>query len=119
MSTVNNLAVAQTVIDTPSYQSAIYTETAGTVNYEDTGGGGHFTPNASFPGMPRGTDHNDFVVRATGILHIPTTGAWTFGVNSDDGFRLRILGATFDAAYGQSGTTVSGDTLEFSAPRAQ
>ena len=104
---VSDLTVAQTVINTPSYQTAVYTETAGVVNYQDTGGGGHFTPDHAFPGMPTGTDHDDFVVRAKGILHVPTTGAWTFGVNSDDGFRLRIAGATFDAAYGQSGTTVT------------
>ena len=114
---VSDLGVAQTVISTPSYQTAVYTETASVVNYEDTGGGGHFTPDNPFPGMPDGTDHNDFVVRATGILHVPTTSDWTFGVNSDDGFRLRIAGATFDAAYGQPGTTVNGDTLEFFSPR--
>ena len=78
----------------------------------------HFAPDNPFPGIPRGTDHDDFVVQAKGILHVPATDAWTFGVNSDDGFRLRITGATFNAAYGQSGTTASGDTLEFSAPRA-
>ncbi len=114
---VSDLTVAQTVINTPSYQAAVYTETAGVVNYQDTGGGGHFTPDHAFPGMPTGTDHDDFVVRAQGILHVPATGAWTLGVNSDDGFRLRIAGATFDAAYGQSGTTVRGDTLEFFSPR--
>ena len=112
---VSDLNVALSVINTPSYQSAVYTQTAGVVNYMDTGGGGHLTPDAAFPGMPTGTDHDDFVVRAKGIIHIPTTGAWTFGVNSDDGFRLKITGATFNTAYGAAGTTASGDTLEYFA----
>lgn len=114
---VSDLTVAQSVISTPSYQSAVYTETVSAVNFEDTGGGGHYVPDASFPGMPRGTDHDDFVVQAAGILHIPTTGDWTFGVNSDDGFLLKITGVTFSAAYGQGGTTIHGDTLDFVSPR--
>ncbi len=114
---VSNLDIAQNVLNTPSYQTAVYTQTAAVVNYEDTGGGGHFAPDNPYPGMPDGTDHNDFVMRTQGVLHIPSTGAWTFGVNSDDGFKLRIEGVTFDAAYGQSGTTVSGDTLQYYAPR--
>ncbi|MCU0963000.1 MAG: lamin tail domain-containing protein, partial [Pirellulaceae bacterium] len=114
---VSDLAVAQSVISTPSYQTAVHTQTIGVVNFEDTGGGGHYAPDESFPGMPRGIDHDDFVVRAAGIIHVPTTNDWTFGVNSDDGFRLRISGVTFDAAYGQWGTTINGDTLEFSSPR--
>ena len=114
---VADLTVAQTVLSTPSYQTAVYTETVAAVNFEDTGGGGHYSPDASYPGMPRGTDHDDFVIQAEGILHIPSTSDWTFGVNSDDGFQLRIVGATFDAAYGQGGTTVQGDTLTFASPR--
>ena len=98
--TVSDLNAALSVISTPSYQSAVYTETASVVNYMDTGGGGHFTPDNPFPGMPIGTDHNDFVMRAKGIIHVPTAGTWTFGVNSDDGFRLKITGATFNSAYG-------------------
>ncbi|MGQ9576020.1 MAG: lamin tail domain-containing protein, partial [Thermoguttaceae bacterium] len=116
--TVSDLNTALSVIGNPAYQSAVYTETASVVNYLNTGGSGHFTSDAAFPNMAIGTDYNDFVVQAKGILRIPTTGAWTFGVNSDDGFRLKITGATFNAAYGAAGTTVNGDTLEYAAPRA-
>ena len=37
----------------PSYQTAVYTETAGLVNYQDTGGGGHFTPDNPSPECQR------------------------------------------------------------------
>ena len=39
-----------------------------------------------------GADINDFVTQATGIVTIPTAGDWTFGVNSDEGFRVTISG---------------------------
>src|SRR4030095_10992513 len=35
-------------------------------------------------------DANDYVVRTHGCLFIPKAGKWTFSVNSDDGFRLRM-----------------------------
>ncbi len=45
-------------------------------------------------GMPtlHGGDQSDYALRATGTLIIPTSGVWTFHVNSDDGFRLRLNG---------------------------
>lgn len=39
-----------------------------------------------------GGDQSNYALRATGILIIPTSGPWTFHVNSDDGFRLRLNG---------------------------
>ncbi len=37
-------------------------------------------------------EQSNFAIRASGTLVIPTAGEWTFCVNSDDGFRLRIDG---------------------------
>ena len=53
----------------------------------DTGGDGRFGD-----GLPvlHGGDQSNFAMRATATLVIPTAGAWTFCVNSDEGFRLRI-----------------------------
>jgi len=58
-------------------------------NFFDTGGDGHFGNNRIFPGG--GGD--DFTVEVTGTIIIPTAGLWTFGLNSDDGGRIRIDGA--------------------------
>jgi hypothetical protein len=44
-------------------------------------------------------------LRATGFVNIPTTGAWTFGVNSDDGSRLRV-DINGDGDFGDAGETV-------------
>ena len=43
-------------------------------------------------GVPtlHGGDQSNFAMRATATLVIPVTGAYTFHVNSDEGFRLRI-----------------------------
>ena len=57
-----------------------------------------------------------FALRITGTLRLASAGPWTFGVNSDDGFRLRIDGAAFTAVYG-SGTTIDGDAMEEAGPR--
>ena len=43
---------------------------------------------------PAGIPLDDYVAFATGTLVIPTAGVWTFGLNSDDGGRIRINGVT-------------------------
>ena len=78
-------------------------------------GEGHFGGSVPFGG-DTSTDDENFALRVTGVLHITTAGQYTFGVNSDDGFRLKITGAAFTAAYG-SGTTCGGDTLAFDGLR--
>lgn len=50
---------------------------------------------------------NNIAVIATATVRIPTTGMYTFGSNSDDGFRLIIGGQRFEAAFGQGGTTIN------------
>src|SRR5205085_5250187 len=55
-----------------------------------TGGQGNYASDFTFPGLTIGTDVEDFVVEATATITIPSAGQYTFGVNSDDGFRLTI-----------------------------
>ena len=71
----------------------------------DTGGDGRFGD-----GEPtlHGGDQSNFALRATGTLVVPTGGAWTFHVNSDDGFRLRIDGTS---VLSVSGTRAPADSL--------
>ena len=61
------------------------------VNFLDTGAAGNFGNTLAFPNNTAGDD-NDFAIRATGTVHIPESGTWTFGTNSDDGVRVRIDG---------------------------
>lgn len=67
--------------------------------------GGHFSNDAYFPG-----DLEDrFVLEVTGVLFIPAAGHYTFGVNSDDGFSMRIEGATVTGVVG--GAILATDTF--------
>lgn len=61
---------------------------ADVVNYLGEGSDGRFGNNAV---PPAGTgDH--YAIRATGFVEIPVSGFYTFGLNSDDGGRIRING---------------------------
>ena len=99
---VCSLAAADGVLANPAQQATVFSDTAPVVNFLNTGSGGNFGDDVSFPGLAIGVDENNFVMEATGTLLIPRRGLWTFGVNSDDGFRCEI------------GT----NSFEFPAPRA-
>jgi hypothetical protein len=115
LSSISSVAQAQSVIDNASNQSWTMSETASVVNYQNTGGGGEFaTGDNPFPGMAIGTDYDCFVTKATGQVHIPSAGNWTFGVNSDDGFSCTINGQTF-AYDGLRGPSDSFATINFAA----
>lgn len=95
---VNNLAAADGVIANPSRQVSVTSENASVINYYNTGGEGNYGNNIPFPGQTIGVDVEDFVVEVTATIHIPSAGPWTFGVNSDDGFRLNV-GDSFVIAF--------------------
>ena len=61
------------------------------INFFDpqNGVGGHFADGFAFPGDGAGDDQA-FAVRVRGRVEIPEPGVYTFGVNSDDGFRMRL-----------------------------
>lgn len=88
--TVGNLTTADSVISTPSLQANVYSENRSVINYFNSGGTGNYGNDSPFPGFDLVTDVEDFVVEVTGTLTVPSAGNWTFGVNSDDGFRLQI-----------------------------
>ena len=89
---INDLSVANSVLANPAQQLAVYSENSPVINYVNTGGGAHYPGDVPFPGLTIGPDQNDFVIHAIATITIPAPGAWTFGVNSDDGFSLNIGG---------------------------
>lgn len=89
---ISNLSNADRVIENSSFRIDEVTELVDTINFVDNSGGGHFDDNMPFPGQTITDDIDDFVVWATGEIVIPESGTWTFGINSDDGARLRIDG---------------------------
>jgi hypothetical protein len=120
--TLANLAAAQAVIDVPANQSWSLNETSPTLNYWNTGGRGHFIYDTTYPGWKLNVLQTNYVVQATGTIHIDTAGAtWTLGVNSDDGFRLAVSNASTGAAVAFSGAyvtgTVTNGALQYDAAR--
>ena len=110
--TVSNLTTAESVISDATKQSWKVTETWPTINFLSTSGSGNFTGDVAFPGTQIGTDVNDFVVLATGKVVIPAAGEWMFGVNSDDGFDLRLTrGTTVFRSYCDAARSPA-DTLQ-------
>jgi hypothetical protein len=101
-------------------QSAVFTRNATktvrdyqapVLNIWDNGGRGNYVGDSDYrmvtlglapdPDPPGGggddqDDINHVAVVATGRVRIPRSGVWTFGVNSDDGFRLSIAGKAFN-----------------------
>jgi hypothetical protein len=72
---------------------------AGVINYDDASGTtGFFAGDRQVATPPLGVrkgsfaaDGDDnFILRSMGLIHIPTAGIWSFVVNSDDGFFLRM-----------------------------
>lgn len=112
---VGSLAAADTVIATPSQQTAVYSENAGVINYLNTGGSANYSNDRTFPGFTIGSDVEDFVVEAVATVTIPTAGNWTFGVNSDDGFRLNVgsFSVSFPSPRGPGDTF---GTFNFASP---
>ena len=87
---VGDITAAKSVISNPAYQEQVVNETTRVINYFNTGDLGHYGNDRTFPGITMGVDIDHFVIRATAKVYIPTTGSWTFGVNSDDGFELKL-----------------------------
>ena len=88
--TINSLASADAALASPNPASRDIA-IAPYLNFYDSGGEGRFpSGNLVFPGG--GGD--DYTVQATGTIIIPEGegGTWTFGMNSDDGGRIRVNG---------------------------
>jgi hypothetical protein len=118
-----NLDQAQAAVLAPNTGTSTVDYTAPVLNLYDSDVRGSFTGDSHYRLDPdQTTEGNDTVnniaVIATSRVRIPTTGMWTFGTNSDDGFRLTIGGRGFEAGLGQGGTTVNNNgALEFTAGR--
>ncbi|MEO8352413.1 MAG: CotH kinase family protein, partial [Chthoniobacteraceae bacterium] len=89
--TVDSIATADALLNAAPGSSIVASEatvTAPTVNFLGEGSDGHYGSNQIFPissGEP-------FAIKATGSISIPSAGTYTFGLNSDDGGRIRIDG---------------------------
>ncbi|MEX2187246.1 MAG: LamG-like jellyroll fold domain-containing protein [Pirellulales bacterium] len=97
----------------------LITENVPMVNHADTGtggspGGGYSItrdPKLRYPGDPDG-DTEDIAYVYNGYVQIPTDGMYTFGVDGDDGQRLKLAGANFKVIGGSGVDSLfKGDTF--------
>ena len=103
---VTSIVEAEKVLSTPALQASSYLGASATINFENQSGPGNF-PATPFPGL-NGDAHDNFVVEVSGRLTIPTSGEWTFGVRSDEGFELYVGSDHFAVP----GLRAAGDSLE-------
>ncbi len=111
---LSDLATAQAVLGDPTRQLRTLFENTPVINYFGNSEGAFSTSNRAFPGQVIGQDANNFIVEATARVTIPAAGEWTFGVNSDDGFLLKV-GANEASFPGLRGATTSLATWNFAA----
>ena len=127
LGTIGDVILSATTTRDPARDVIDYT--APVINIHDDGGRGNFGNDAQYQAValgratdpnPTGDDDvNDILVIANGRIRIPAGqgGVYTFGVNSDDGFRLIVNGQSFSSAHGQGGTTIANGALMFNAGR--
>ena len=111
---VDTIDKAEAVIATPSQRAAAYAENSPVINYLNTGAGAHYGNDRTVPGFTIGVDQDDYVIEAVGTITIPSPGTWTFGVNSDDGFKLTI-GTTIERCDCLRGPADTLQTFNFPA----
>jgi len=80
------------------------------------GPGGDFGGDDPYPNGETTYNLEDFTVRATADILIPT-GTWTIGFGSDDGGLLTLPGITFSNEYNTHGDAGLDDTIIFDNPR--
>ncbi|MEM7317174.1 MAG: lamin tail domain-containing protein, partial [Planctomycetota bacterium] len=93
---IKNLTEALAVLDGDGQASRSFAVLPN-INFRDTEGGGGeediFDNDSPFPNNTD-ADDNDFVIRATGTITIPSPGIWGIGAVHDDGISIKIDGVT-------------------------
>jgi hypothetical protein len=110
---VSNIFIAEDVLANPAFQTSVFATNRAVLNFLAGGNPGNYGGDVLFPGQ--GSSADDFVVEARATITIPSPGNRTFGVNSDEGFKLEIG----DFTMTWTGTRTPADTLQtFNFPSA-
>jgi len=97
----------------PANQAAVWGENASVINYTNSGASANYVNDRAVPGFSN--DQDEYVIEATATITIPAAGSYTFGVNSDDGFKLTI-GNTVEQCDCLRGPADSLQVFNFAAP---
>jgi hypothetical protein len=103
----NSVSGAETLLLDPIRHLRVASATPAVINYHGLGNNGHYGADSPFPGDASGGSATNFIVEATADILIPAAGAYTFGVNSDDGFSVSIGSQYFEFPNGRA----AADTL--------
>lgn len=119
--TLNNIVDGISLLDGGLSSSSEATAVFATVNFRDDVETpvGNFGNEHFFPNGVDGIADDNFAIRATAdlIVGADDEGWWTFGVSSDDGFRLGIEGRDFTTWAGATGTSIVDGQLQYHDPR--
>jgi len=92
-SPVNGLADADALISGGFLIASTNMAEGDMVGFSTGEGTGHFSINNPVPGIPNTQATDNYAVQGTGFVVVSSTGQYTFGLNTDDGARLRIDGS--------------------------
>jgi pimeloyl-ACP methyl ester carboxylesterase len=91
-SPVNGLADADALISGGFLIAETNMAEGDMVGFSTGEGTGHFSINNPVPGISNTQATDNYAVQGTGFLDVPSNGQCTFGLNTDDGARLKIDG---------------------------
>jgi len=118
---ITNITAAEALLNLASSNSAVafdaYDVGVGTVNYADFATSpppqGRFGFDRNIHDITGNsapaTDQENYAMEMIGYIYIPQAGSWSFYVNSDEGFRLR-MGAANDVVVEFPGTRTPADS---------
>lgn len=113
-SAFGDIGVAEAFLDDLAGATRQLETTHATVSRR-TEGGGEIFPTTPFPSPWHTGAVSNLAARYKGYVHVPSPGTRTLGVNSDDGFRLRIQGSVVAEYPPPRGPGITTGTYNFPA----
>jgi hypothetical protein len=120
---VRSLADADALVEHTSPVATGRIDLGDLLGFNTGEGSGHFLVDNPVPGITQAMHTDNYAVQATGYLVVPATQNYTFGLNTDDGARLRIdncnlivndgIGGPHDSAYVATALDAGPHTIEW------
>jgi hypothetical protein len=111
-STVTTVSQAENVLSDSALQYYMLTGSAATINYINTGSGGHYSGSSAFPGLDTTTDADNFIIEIQGTITISSSDNWTFGVTTSESFKFELTNGTDTYTFTYDGTGSVADVLQ-------
>jgi hypothetical protein len=114
--TLDSISEVLELVGDPAAYTSVSAGNYSTLNFRNNySGAGNATRYTSgqieFPGQTSGTDYNHVATEVHALITIPTAGAWTFGLDHNEGYSLRI--GDFEASQESTGSTERFHTFTF------